>query len=289
MRLLAVILLVANAMFFTWQLNEQIQERIARARRTLPSPPNTPRLTLLDELAVRPALRQPPNPAPAASPVAGAPLPRVDAGAPPAAVPDAASLAATGADAAPAAVAGALAAEPAAASPAVGDGMVAPLPVARAPSGICVRVGPYAKTADYAPLLAWLQPRAVDVSVTTTELAQRKRFWIYLEPHSIEEAQTNLRDLARRGVHDYLLIRRAGVENAISLGVFSSQDAVNRRLSEIEKQGYRPIVVPRDETLHQHFVTAQLAVGSGRPDDFPVALMDGQKLQQLECPQAAQR
>jgi hypothetical protein len=164
-----------------------------------------------------------------------------------------------------------------------------PVIKAKVPSGVCLRVGPYAKTADYAPLVAWLQSRASGVSVATTKRVQRKLFWIYLEPSSAAEAQTKLQDLARRGVHDYLLIRRTGVENAISLGVFSSQDAVNRRLAEIEKQGYRPIVVPRDETVDQHFVVARINLGYEAIEAIPPALLGASKAQRVACDEAVQR
>ena len=47
-------------------------------------------------------------------------------------------------------------------------------------------------------------------------------------------------DLERKGVSDYLLINRNGLKNAISLGVFSSQDAVNRRLTEMTRKATSP-------------------------------------------------
>ena len=403
MKRLVVALMVANAMFFTWQLNEQISARIARARQSPPSAVNAPSLTLLSELTTPPALRPPPAsplfaapPVPdaevvapsATSPVVENPgvaeLPDAEVVAPSATSPmvenpgvaelPAAAIVAPGMTASvtenpgaaelPAAaivapsitasvtenpgaaelpvaavVAPGIAASvtenlgtgelpvpevvapstpasvtenpnaaelPAAAI--VAPGMTAsvtenpgaaelpgaaaaapPVIKAKVPSGVCLRVGPYAKTADYAPLVAWLQPRASGVSVATTKRVQRKLFWIYLEPSSAVEAQTKLQDLARRGVHDYLLIRRTGVENAISLGVFSSQDAVNRRLAEIEKQGYRPIVVPRDETIDQHFVAARLNLGDEAIEAIPPALLGASKAQRVACDEAVQR
>ncbi len=357
MKRLVVALMVANAMFFTWQLNEQISARIARARHAPPTAANAPSLTLLSELTAPPALRPPPaNPLSAAPPVpvvevfapsttspvvenpgvaespgaaAAAPsatspvaenpgvaeLPDAAAAAPSATPPvaenpgvaelpiaEAAAPSATspvvenpGAAESPIAEAAApsatlpVAENPGAAESPSAEVAAPPLIKANVPSGVCTRVGPYAKTADYAPLVTWLQPRASGVSVATTKRVQRKLFWIYLEPSSAVEAQTKLHELARRGVHDYLLIRRTGVENAISLGVFSSQDAVNRRLAEIQKQGYRPIVVPRDETIDQHFVAAQLNLGYEAIEAIPPALLGAGKAQRVACEEAVQR
>ncbi len=311
MKRLVVALMVANAMFFTWQLNEQISARIARARHAPPTAANAPSLTLLSELTAPPALRPPPaNPLSAAPPV---PVVEVFAPSTTSPVVENPGVAESpgAAAAAPSATSpvvenpgvaelpDAAAAAPSATSPVAQNTGVAELPSAEVaappmikanvPSGVCTRVGPYAKTADYAPLVTWLQPRASGVSVATTKRVQRKLFWIYLEPSSAVEAQTKLHELARRGVHDYLLIRRTGVENAISLGVFSSQDAVNRRLAEIQKQGYRPIVVPRDETIDQHFVAARLNLGYEAIEAIPPALLGAGKAQRVACEEAVQR
>ena len=334
MKRLVVALMVANAMFFTWQLNEQISARIARARHAPPTAANAPSLTLLSELTAPPALRPPPaNPLSAAPPVpvvevfapsttspvvenpGVAESPGAEVAAPSATspvvenpgaaeLPDAAAAAPSAtppvaenpgvaelpiAEAAAPSATLPVAENPGAAESPSAEVAAPPLIKANVPSGVCTRVGPYAKTADYAPLVAWLQPRASGVSVATTKRVQRKLFWIYLEPSSAVEAQTKLHELARRGVHDYLLIRRTGVENAISLGVFSSQDAVNRRLAEIQKQGYRPIVVPRDETIDQHFVAAQLNLGYEAIEAIPPALLGAGKAQRVACEEAVQR
>ena len=288
MKRLVVALMVANAMFFTWQLNEQISARIARARHAPPTAANAPSLTLLSELTAPPALRPPPaNPLSAAPPV-----PVVEVFAPSTTSPvveNPGVAESPGAAAAAPSATSPVAENPGAAESPSAEVAAPPLIKANVPSGVCTRVGPYAKTADYAPLVAWLQPRASGVSVATTKRVQRKLFWIYLEPSSAVEAQTKLHELARRGVHDYLLIRRTGVENAISLGVFSSQDAVNRRLAEIQKQGYRPIVVPRDETIDQHFVAARLNLGYEAIEAIPPALLGAGKAQRVACEEAVQR
>ena len=311
MKRLVVALMVANAMFFTWQLNEQISARIARARHAPPTAANAPSLTLLSELTAPPALRPPPaNPLSAAPPVpvvevfapnttppvaenpGVAESPGAEVAAPSATSPVVENPGAAESPIAEAAAPSAtlpVAENPGAAESPSAEVAAPPLIKANVPSGVCTRVGPYAKTADYAPLVTWLQPRASGVSVATTKRVQRKLFWIYLEPSSAVEAQTKLHELARRGVHDYLLIRRTGVENAISLGVFSSQDAVNRRLAEIQKQGYRPIVVPRDETIDQHFVAARLNLGYEAIEAIPPALLGAGKAQRVACEEAVQR
>ena len=82
MRWLVLALVVANAAFFTWRYNEQLQASIATARReaTLaPLAPNTPSLTLVSELDELPPRREAPpvetaapSPSPSPSAVADA-------------------------------------------------------------------------------------------------------------------------------------------------------------------------------------------------------------------------
>jgi hypothetical protein len=167
------------------------------------------------------------------------------------------------------------------------DAAAGPAPVtpgAPVPSGVCVKVGPYAADADTAPLKTWLARRTSRVAVKLEGNTQRPLFGIYLEPRTAAEKERDLRDLAQRGVRDYLPVRRAGVEHAISLGVFSSQENVNRRLAEIEKQGYRPIVVPRRDVGGQRFVEAELAIGFEDPAGIPAEVLGSASAKPVACP-----
>ena len=51
-------------------------------------------------------------------------------------------------------------------------------------------------------------------------------------------------DSKGKGVQDYKFINKGNLQNAISLGLFSTQSAVNRRLKELKNIGYQPIMVP---------------------------------------------
>jgi len=208
-------LVVANAAFFTWRYNEQVEAKIAAARPIAPLSGAVPTLTLVGELEELPPPREPPeaiSPPPPATQTAAA-----DEN--PARTADGGEIAAPVAEqAAPVAAAG------------IG-----------APSGVCVHIGPFATPAEYDGIRSWLAPRATRLALESTTTAKRQLFWVYLEPKDASEARANIADLKRKGVNDYLLIKRSGLRNAISLGVFSSQDAVNLRLAEMTKQGYSPL------------------------------------------------
>jgi hypothetical protein len=116
-----------------------------------------------------------------------------------------------------------------------------------AASNVCVNIGPVTDKEKLDILRAWLRERSTSVTTRVETVSERRFFCVYLEPATDDEARRNLSDLQRRGVTDYLYIQRSGLKNAISLGLFRSQDSVNRRLAEMGKQGYKPIVVPKFE------------------------------------------
>lgn len=378
MRVLAVLLLVANVLFFVWRFNAQLEDELAARRNTPPPPPaSAPTLQLLRELPELPPLREaaPGIALPAgALPASGAPAEDAAADSAPSiadtaeadsngtpgentavtptpddaatttlpaptsiASTDTALLAPPSSEAGPAAAAVAApsstvatpetettspetlaapsttladhttetappatvtpqAAEAApadtlAAAPESGHAPAAPppaatpatAPAALVPSGVCVRIGPFAQDADALRVSRWLRPRSSRLQIRHEGTGGRPLFGIYLEPRSASEREQNLRDLARQGVHDVLPVRREGMSHAISLGVFSSQENVNRRLAEIEKQGYRPIVVPRRDVGGSRYIEAELAAGFDDPARFPAAELGGAAVNPVTC------
>jgi hypothetical protein len=65
----------------------------------------------------------------------------------------------------------------------------------------------------------------------------RQLFWVDLAPQdSRQEAIVTIKTIRAKGVEDVRLISGGNLQNAISMGLFSSQAAVNKRLSELEKK-----------------------------------------------------
>tara|TARA_R110002096_G_scaffold124218_1_gene268706 strand:- start:2408 stop:3160 length:753 start_codon:yes stop_codon:yes gene_type:complete len=150
-------------------------------------------------------------------------------------------------------------------------------------SDICVDIGPLADQQSVTAVREWLRTRTTLVHTRAETVRERRYFWIYLEPASDEQARKNLNDLARRGVKDYMLIRRGGLKNAISLGLFRSQDSVNRRLAEMTEKGYKPVVVPQFETTENFWIRATMATGFADTDPLAALLPDGATLTERTC------
>jgi len=154
-------------------------------------------------------------------------------------------------------------------------------------SGVCINAGPFPTGSKLSDFQTWLRSRAATIHTATETVRKRELFWVYLEADSESAAQQNLADLKSKGVKDYLLIRRGGLKNAISLGLFSSQDSVNRRLAEMNRQGYKPVVVPRFETTNRHWVRANLVKGHEDITEAPAELLGTAQLLQISCSKIA--
>ena len=90
---------------------------------------------------------------------------------------------------------------------------------------------------------------------------EKQYFWMYLAvDQSADRAQETIKKLQDSGIKNYQLINRGNFRNAVSLGLFAGQAAVNQRLSGLKTIGYRPIVVPYQKGLPVIWVDAKMSV-----------------------------
>ena len=123
----------------------------------------------------------------------------------------------------------------------------------------CFSFGPVAELDQANGLRDWFSVQGAAAGVRHTDEQGRQLFWVYLSPQdSREDAMNTIRSIREKGIRDFRLISRGDMQNAISMGVFSSQASVNRRLSELKKQGYKPVVVPYSDGKRVYWVDAQI-------------------------------
>jgi len=127
----------------------------------------------------------------------------------------------------------------------------------------CYTFGPVAQEQSAIELEGWFKSRRADTLLRHTDEQGKRLFWIYLSPKKSRAVALNtIENLKLKGVSDYRLISRGNLQNAVSLGLFSSQAAVNGRLQELEKRGYKPVVVPYDNGKRVYWVDVALKVES---------------------------
>lgn len=207
MRLLFLLLLAANILYFGWAFNQQTHEEIRNAAAAMPAPSGARKLRLIRDLPSPPPLRQA-----VAAPGAG-----------------------TAANLAP-----------------MPKDLVSQLPqidvsnlAAESVQNTCLRFGPLPDEQQTTALADWFRSRQAAVRQRSSSPEDRSLFWVYLAPLGTEAgAREVLDELKKKGISDYRLISQGDLKNAVSLGLYSSQAAVNERLAELRHQGYKPVVVP---------------------------------------------
>jgi hypothetical protein len=152
-----------------------------------------------------------------------------------------------------------------------------------APADLCIEAGPFGDESARDGFRDWIGDLVATLQFRVETVRKRQLFWVYLEPTPDRDAEQSMADLRRRGVKDYMMIRRGGLKNAISLGLFRSQDSVNRRLAELNEQGYKPVVVPRYETTDRYWVAAQFAAAHDALPDIPEAVTGAAEVTEIEC------
>lgn len=149
----------------------------------------------------------------------------------------------------------------------------------------CFEFGPFTEQSQAAVLTAAI-PGMVETAWEVREGDIEQLFWVYLEPAASEsEAEAQLAALTQSGITDTFLIRRGGLKNAISLGVFRSQDSVNRKFAEMAERGELPVVVPRRQARREYWLLARVDEAHAA-QLLALSVPEAQLRRPIECPAA---
>jgi hypothetical protein len=146
--------------------------------------------------------------------------------------------------------------------------------------------GPDVARADGALLALALPAEAVQRRVLDID-----GYWVHMPAFKTKaEVDRKLGELKALGVTDFFVVQDAGPwRNAVSLGLFKSEDAANTELERLRKLGVRSAVVTRREKFLKqvsYFVREPSAATIARitelQRDFPTA-----EIKAVNCPEAA--
>ncbi len=155
---------------------------------------------------------------------------------------------------------------------------------------VCYTYGPIPNEEESGLLSKWLSERNILYQQRQTDEQGRQLFWVYLAPHgSREQAVAALKDLKQKGIKDMRLISEGDLLNAISLGLFSSQAAVNRRLNEIKAKGYQSVVVPYSGGKKIHWFDVSVVQNSNYVNDLITGFPARFKALPVDCNEIAMR
>lgn len=111
--------------------------------------------------------------------------------------------------------------------------------------GNCFSVGPLKEDSQIAAMRTWLIAMGGDPMLRVDERRELERYWVYFPPlPSREEAAQRVERMRSEGLRDIQVVTKGDMADAISLGVFSRRDTLERRLKELKRLGYEPSIRP---------------------------------------------
>jgi SPOR domain len=245
MKWIALTLLALNLIYYGWEMDQDLRLARANQAQALGVPAGVASLRLVRELKTPPAAR-------------------ADDDAPATFEPDAQAV--TDAGMTPD---DGIAAELQASTGAGPDELVNQLPELAVPAALggttgysCFTFGPLPEEKHALWLADWFRTRMIPMHTRESQDADGSLLWVYLAPlPSAQEAEGVVQALQQKGVRDFRLISRGDLANAVSLGLFASQQAVNERLGELREKGFQPVVVPYAGVQRVHWIDVRIPAG----------------------------
>lgn len=135
------------------------------------------------------------------------------------------------------------------ASPVTPTRALAPPPASPVPAA-CVEWGVFSG-AEVARAEAAFAALALPDAVTQRLVSDGNGYWVHMPPLKTKaEVDRKVGELKALGVNDFFVVQEAGPwRNAISLGLFKSEEAANAQLAVLRERGVRSAIVTRRENF----------------------------------------
>ena len=104
----------------------------------------------------------------------------------------------------------------------------------------CLEWGPFG-TGEVKPAQSALEGLQPDIAISQREVQTVAGFWVYIPPlDSRSEVDRKIAELRKLGVEEYYAVESQGpMRNAISLGIFKTEEAANAYLERLRDKGVR--------------------------------------------------
>lgn len=138
------------------------------------------------------------------------------------------------------------------------------------------------------PAQAALEALKLGNRLTLRDAQLQGGFWVYIPPlNSKAEVERKIAELQSLGVQEYYAVEgQRPMKNAISLGIFKTEEAANNRLEELKQKGVRAALIGSRERR-----VTQTAFLVREPDVALTATLaelrlqfPGSELKAVECP-----
>jgi hypothetical protein len=129
----------------------------------------------------------------------------------------------------------------------------------------CVSIGPF----ESSELAEQNGKRLVEAKIAYQPRTDANRiessYWVYLPRLPSRKAAENKRkELTRLGIEDHFIMQEPGMENVLSLGLFTQLDNAQRRMQELASKGIKA----KQETRYRTRTLYWLDIPAEKPDDL---------------------
>lgn len=164
----------------------------------------------------------------------------------------------------------------------VEDAATAPAP--ETPDRICYSVGPVSTDEEIEQMRAWLEDQGAVPVLRPAERRELAMYWVHFPPFpSRDEAIERVMQMKNEGFEDIYVIPGGDMRYAVSLGVFTRRDSLERRLAELRTRGYHPWVVPRYRTERASWFDVEIAGAADFPEESFSERFPSAKASPSEC------
>ena len=102
---------------------------------------------------------------------------------------------------------------------------------------VCLEWGSFTDT-ERAAVLAALEPLQLGRQMSQRRIESTSAFWVYLPPFpSKPAAERRIAELRALGLKDFFVLNDGALKNAVSLGVFKTEDAATKFVDTLRNQG----------------------------------------------------
>ncbi|GAB7126386.1 hypothetical protein JCM19000A_08930 [Silvimonas sp. JCM 19000] len=126
------------------------------------------------------------------------------------------------------------------------------------------------------------------VSNTEQNSSPNSKVWVYIPPlPDLATAKQRADQLAALNVDDYFVVNNGGKwQNAISLGIYSTREAGERRMEELRTKGVHSMVLrDKDDTLrHSSFILTGMNDQQRAGIEKTAGQLKGSVLEKMACP-----
>jgi hypothetical protein len=154
----------------------------------------------------------------------------------------------------------------------------------------CYRLGPFTGRQPVQAATGRLESWGLRVEQVTEFESLGAAYQVYLPPlESRAAAEAKRRELTRLGFKDHALMEEAGMENAISLGLFSVEANARQRQRQLRAKGIDAAVQPVPKLRHVYWLALLDPASDERIGEVPLARLreeqwNGAALLPAPCP-----